>query len=245
MSLSQAVVAGPMLPLYAMPITLAWSPADDASVTGYAVYYGLINQPATNRFDAGTNTSATIFRLLANAPYRFFAVSYNALDQESVPSNELLFTPPALSPLRLTRQSSGDLQLKAKAAPGSVCTIQYTPTLQPADWQTLTHATADQAGNVITLDTSGSRAPSRFYRIALGALPLLGGLKIQRQTDDTMLLNGQAPPGASCRVEFASTPDADAWTTLTTVTADADGRMTTLDTTANQAAQRFYRMALP
>ena len=245
MDLSQTLVAGPTLPLYAMPTTLAWNPANDASVRGYAIYYGFANQPATNRFDAGTNTSATIFGLLANAPYRFYAVSYNVLWQESVPSNELLLAPPALSGMKLVRQGNGNLQLSAKAAPGSVCTIEFTPTLQPAAWQTLKYTTADQAGNVIAFDTSGSKAASRFYRVALGALPLLGKLQIQRQLDGNMLLIGQAPPGANCRVQYASTPNPSSWLTLKVVTADTEGQVTTLDTTAHQATKRFYRMALP
>lgn len=241
---SQPLVAGPMLPLYAMPITLAWDPANDASVSGYAVYYGLASQSGVTRLDAGTNTTATMFGLLANAPYRVYAVSYDTQGQESVPSNELLFTPPALSRVKLVRQGDGQLQLSAKAAPRSVCTVQFTPTLHPAAWQTLMHATADQAGNVIAVDASGSRAVSRFYRVVLGALPLLGDLQIQLQADGDLLLTGKAPPGASCLVQYASTPKATSWLTLETVTADPEGNVATLDTTAHQA-QRFYRMALP
>jgi hypothetical protein len=232
-------------PLLAMPVTLAWNPANDPTVTGYALYYGPTNQPATNRVDAGPGTTATIYGLRANVGYRLYAVSYNAVGLESAPSNDLLLTPPAISRLQLARQSDGSMQLSGKAAPGTVCTIQFTPTLQPAAWQTLKHTTADQVGNVIALDTSGNKAPGRFYRVALGALPLLGGLQIQRQADGNMLLSGKAPPGASCRVQYAASPNATSWLTLKTVTAGADGTVTSLDTTARQVTRRFYRMAMP
>jgi hypothetical protein len=59
------------------------------------------------------------------------------------------------------------------------------------------------------------------------------------------MLSGKAPPGASCRVQYAATPNPTFWSTLSTVTADANGNVVTLDTTARQATRRFYRMALP
>lgn len=227
-----------------MPITLAWDPAEDSSVTGYAIYYGPADQPVNNRFDAGTNTTATLVGLRANVPYRFFAVSYDDLGQESIPSNEVWLTPPVLSSLRLSRQGDENMQLSAKAAPGTICTIQFTPTLQPPVWRTLRHATADQAGNIIAIDASSNQSPSRFYRLALGALPLLGRLHIQPQPDGSMLLTSHAPPGATCLVQYAATPDSDSWLTLKTVTADADGTVIILDPTAGQANQRFYRLVL-
>jgi len=151
----------------AVPITLAWNPANDSSVSGYAIYYGLANQPATNRFNAGTNTVATLYGLQASVSYRIFAVSYNVLGQESVPSNQLMLTPPALSRLQLVRQSNGNMQLSGRAAPGTVCVIQFSPTLQPASWQTLKTVTADASGNVMTSDTTANQATRRFYRMAL------------------------------------------------------------------------------
>lgn len=229
----------------AMPITLAWERPEDPNVVGFALYYGLTNQPVAIRVDAGSNTTVTIFGLRAGEGYRLYAVSYNAAGTESVPSNELLVTPPAISRLQLQRQTNGVMQVSGKAAPGTVCTIQFTPTLQPALWRTLRQATADQLGNIVALDADADKVGSRYYRLALGALPLLGEMQVQPQADGTMLLRGLAPPGAECRVEYAFTPDASLWLTLGTVTADAEGNVTVVDATAPQAQQRFYRMALP
>src|SRR5687768_13154831 len=74
----------------AAPVTLAWNPASDLTIKGYALYYGPTNQPATNRLDAGLTNMATIFNMQANVTYRLYAVSYNALGVESVPSNDVL-----------------------------------------------------------------------------------------------------------------------------------------------------------
>jgi len=229
----------------AMPITLAWDSANDPGVSGYALYYGATNQPTFNRVDAGTNLTVTLFDLRADTGYKLFVVAYNAVGLESVPSNELLLTPPAISRLQLARQANGSLRLSGKAAPGTVCTLQFTSTLQPALWQTLTRTTADQVGSIIAFDASVSKVSRRFYRLALGALPLLGRMQIQRRPDGSMLLSGKAPPGAACRVQYASTPNPTAWSTLRTVAADAEGNVVTVDTGARLAPRRFYRMALP
>ncbi len=37
-------VTGVPAPLLSVPLTLAWGPSDDASVRGYAIYYGTTNR---------------------------------------------------------------------------------------------------------------------------------------------------------------------------------------------------------
>jgi hypothetical protein len=246
LAVSQAQAA-PLVapPLLSAPVTLAWSPAVDPSVRGYAVYYGPTNQPTTDRADAGTNLTLTLFNLKANVGYRFYAVSYDALGTTSVPSNELLLTPPPISSLKIARQSDGSMSLNCQAAPGTLCSVLFTPTLQPAAWRMLAQVTSDQVGNVIARDMSARQVMSRFYRVALGAQPVLGTMQIKRQADGNMLLSGQAPPGVSCRVLYAATPNATSWQTLRSVVADAEGNAVALDTTAGQAPRRFYRMVTP
>jgi hypothetical protein len=232
-------------PLYSIPVTLAWNPADDAAVSGYAVYYGPTNQPATNRIDAGLNSTVTLFDLHANVGYKVYAVSYNAAGVESLPSNDLLLTLPALSRLQLARQADGSMQLSGKAAPRTVCTVLFAPTPQPAFWQPLTQTRADAVGNLIALDISAHQVKSRFYRVVLGTQPLLGEMRIQRLPDGNMVLSGKAPPGASCRVLYASTPNAPDWKALKNITADPEGNVSAIDTPSGVLTCRFYRMAMP
>ena len=103
----------------AAPLTLAWNPASDLTVKGYAVYYGLTNQPATNRLDAGMTNSATIFNMQANVTYRLFAVSYNALGVESTPSNPVLVQQGTVARLKIGKQTNGSMKLTFSAAPGT------------------------------------------------------------------------------------------------------------------------------
>jgi hypothetical protein len=244
LSIARAAVPVPPPVLEAMPITLMWNAADDPSVTGYAIYYGPTNRSTLNRIDAGSNTFATVFGMNANVVYRLYAVSYNAAGLESAPSNELLFQPPAISRLQLARQKDGSMRLSAKAAPGALCSVLFTPSLQPPTWQTLAQTTADEVGNVIALDTSASQANSRFYRVVLGAQPLMGELRIQRQSDGSMGLEGSAPPGALCTVLFTPTLNPPIWQPLAYASADQAGRVIAQDMSARQWPGRFYRLAL-
>ncbi len=159
----------------AMPITLAWKAANDPTVSGYAIYYGPTNQPATNRVDAGTGTSVTLFGLKANVGYRFFAVSYSAAGLQSVPSNELLLAPPAISRLQLARKADGSMQLNAKAAPGTTCSILFTSKLQPQSLlssgpgrATVVRAVANSAAArrqyaLVHEGTSGDKLPAALW----------------------------------------------------------------------------------
>jgi hypothetical protein len=149
---------------YAMPVTLAWNAAQDAAIRGYAVYYGLTNQPATNRVDAGTNLQVTVLSLQPNQGYRFYAVSYNAVGIESLPSNEIKLIPPVLSKLQIARLANGQMQLSFKAAPGTSCRVQYASKPSGATWQTLATTATDSLGAAVVVDATAAQSASRFYR---------------------------------------------------------------------------------
>jgi hypothetical protein len=159
------VVAGPSPTPIAAPVTLIWNPAAGQSHSGYAVYYGVTNQPATNRATASTNLSVTLYDLQANVGYRLYAVSYNSAGVESVPSNQLLLTPGVMSALKITRQANSSMSLKCQAAPGSSCRLLYASTPNATSWQTLKTIVADAAGNVAALDSTTPLPTRRFYRM--------------------------------------------------------------------------------
>jgi len=152
------------LPLQAAPITLAWDAADDATVQGYRVYYGPINQLAPNHLDAGTNLSVTLFNLLANTRYRIYAVAYDAEGNESEPSNQLLLTPTVLSRVQMARLANGDFRLALRAAPGSICQVEYADAPNSSSWEVLGRAEADANGDLAVIDPAASQIPFRFYR---------------------------------------------------------------------------------
>lgn len=160
-------------PVKSAPVTLAWNPAEDPTVKGYIIYYGLTNLPATNHIDAGTNLTVTLFNLLADASYRIYAVSYNATGDESVPSNELRLTPQVLSPVRIARLVDGEVRITLRAAPGSVCQVEYADTPDTGPWQVFDLAVADALGEVAVIDPAVPQPSSRFYRVARLGNPIL------------------------------------------------------------------------
>ena len=149
----------------AAPLTLAWNPPNDASVKGYAIYYGPTNQPPTYRLDAGMSNSATILNMQANVTYRLYAVSYNAMGTESVPSNPLLVNQGTVSRFKIAKQTNGSMKLTFCAAPGAVGQVQYASSPTGATWRNLGTATTDANGNGTLIDTN--RTSGRFYRVAV------------------------------------------------------------------------------
>jgi len=148
----------------ASPCTLAWNLCQDVSVAGYALYFGIMGSSTTNRQDLEMTNTVTLFNLVASSNYFFYVVTYDVEGAESPPSNVLYYEPQALSSLKLVSPVQGTMNLCFRAAPGSVCLIQYTPSLNPAQWQILGSATADSNGNVTITDQMSGNTPSRFYR---------------------------------------------------------------------------------
>jgi hypothetical protein len=146
-------------------ITLEWFPSPSPLAAGYAVYYGSTSGSYDSRFDAGTNTTATITNLSDGLTYYFVVATYDGNDNESIPSNEVSYsmpyTPPAFSSIEL---QNGQVVMTWDAVPGRTYQIQFKTTLNQTDWQPLGDA-------VTTIDSSASFSDSpglddqRFYRL--------------------------------------------------------------------------------
>jgi Fibronectin type III domain len=148
----------------ACPLKLEWQPSYDATVTGYAIYYGAIGMPPTNRIDVGLTTAAVVKDLTAMTDYSFFVVAYDSEQIESAPSNFLLYTARVISPLELDRSAGGIVAVLFYVVPGAACHVEYTDTLSPPNWQLLTVATGDSNGLVTVRFPVPRPRGSRFFR---------------------------------------------------------------------------------
>jgi hypothetical protein len=153
-------------PLTAFPCTLAWDPCHDSTVSGYRLYYGIINSTTTNRLEVGMTNLVTINNLLASSNYFFYVVAYDRNDIESTPSIVMCYTPQALSAMKLTRMANRTINLHFLAAAGAVCHVEYN-SLNPPKWQTLSGATADANGNVTITDPLSGTPAVRLYRVVM------------------------------------------------------------------------------
>ena len=159
-----AQTAEAAFPALAAPCTLAWTGQSDPSITGFAVYYGAVGSPTTNRVDAGMLESVTLYNLTAGVQYNFFAVSYTAQGVESLPSNVVAYQPPVISPIKLSILSDRTARLLFRAVPGSVCRIERSATLSPAKWQSIGTGTADASGSITFDDQPSAWLTTQFYR---------------------------------------------------------------------------------
>lgn len=75
-------------------VTLEWDPSPDSWVAGYAIHYGFASSNYVTRVDCGNVTSCRLTNLTCGTTHYFVATAYTADGQESLPSNEVAYTPP-------------------------------------------------------------------------------------------------------------------------------------------------------
>jgi len=229
----------------ASPCTLGWNPSQDSSVTGYVLYYGLSGS-TTNRLVLGLTNNFTFFNLLASSNYFFYLTTHDINGVESPPSAVLNYQPAVLSLLRLASPAPGTMNLQFRAAPGSTCVIEYTPTLNAAQWQVLGNATADALGNIAVTDARAGKSPTGFYRAMLYSSPqVLSSMTVTSVVAGTLTLQFHAAPGTVCRLQYTPSLQAPQWQTLGSATADSNGNVTMNDQPPANATSRFYRAVTP
>jgi hypothetical protein len=73
-------------------------------------------------------------------------------------------TGPGSPHLAITPLGDGSYRIRFNGVSGLTYGIEYTDTLSPANWQNLTHQTADEAGSFEIIDTPPTNSAQRFYR---------------------------------------------------------------------------------
>jgi hypothetical protein len=91
----------------AVDVKLAWDPSPEAMVTGYRLYYGTSSGNYMNYIDAGNRTDCTVTGLDAGTTYYFAATAYTGTGDESIFSNETLYTLPGAAPSPSSGSTSG------------------------------------------------------------------------------------------------------------------------------------------
>jgi Fibronectin type III domain len=148
----------------AVPVEFAWDASADPDVTGYAVYYGVVNSSVTNRLDAGASQTATFAHLQAKTNYFFYVAAYTATGLESDPSNVIEYSPPAITCVKLTELEDGAMRIQFRGPAGALCRVEYSESLVSPQWQTLASAIAAEDGDVVVDDPQDGRSAIRFYR---------------------------------------------------------------------------------
>jgi hypothetical protein len=146
-------------------VSLGWIPSPSPQGCGYAVYYGTQSRAYDYRFDAGTNTTATITNLSQGRTYYFVVVTVDSNGNESVPSNEVSYAipdrPPAFNSIAF---QNGQLLLNWNTVPGRAYQIEFTRDLTQSAWRPLGEVVM-ATGFVTTFADAPGSNPERFYRV--------------------------------------------------------------------------------
>jgi hypothetical protein len=163
-------------------------------------------------------------------PQRFYRIAHSAQ--------------PAVVGTQVARESNGAMKLSGLVAPEACVQVQFTPALG-TPWTPLGNVFADAEGRFAYTDHTASTTGNRFYRFVVLPTPPLTHMTITRLANGHMKLTGTAPAGAVCRVLHAPQVNSANWPVLATVTANSEGQLEYVDTTAPQVGSRFYRFFLP
>jgi hypothetical protein len=76
---------------YSIEVTLAWDPNEEPDLDGYKIYYGTSSRNYSNTVDVGNTTQYTISGLNDGVTYYFAATAYDAYENESDFSEEVIY----------------------------------------------------------------------------------------------------------------------------------------------------------
>jgi hypothetical protein len=144
-------------------VHLAWDPSPDASVSGYAVYYGTNSGSYQTRNNVGSQTNSIIQVPTNGATYFFVVTAYTVDGVESLPSNEVSYTAPeGLPTVQLRVTPTRQFILTVTGQVGRTYNIQTSPDL--ITWSVIGSVIVPAGGLLDFTDTNTTSFPKRFYR---------------------------------------------------------------------------------
>jgi hypothetical protein len=112
-------------------VALGWNPSPDTNADGYFLCWGLASGACTNLLDAGNSTNALVAGMATNVTYYFTVVAYDAVGDESPPSNEIAYTN-TVSSAPVTNQVPTITLLGPVTPSQSYGTVTFSATLSPS-----------------------------------------------------------------------------------------------------------------
>jgi Family of unknown function (DUF5695) len=146
-------------------------PANGTTYTGNASYGLGANLPASGYYViyAGSGTNATINNLALNTTYNVAvfssAGSGNSITYNHAPAVGSVTVPPNQIWAQLD-VGSGGVTVMFSANPGEWYWLQYSDSLEPANWQDVMPGPAQATGTMLSIfDAGGGSTPQRYYRL--------------------------------------------------------------------------------
>jgi hypothetical protein len=167
-------------------VTFGWEADSDPSIAGYNIYYGTASQDYTNKLSFGDVTTATVSNLVPGVTYYFAADTYDASNQESALSPEIVYTVPgvvtqpgpSISSISVTNaidsgqnlsflvSATGTGPLTYSLAPGAPSGASINPTNGLFHWTPGTYqGSTTYVISVIVTDTSTSLSSTQSFTV--------------------------------------------------------------------------------
>ncbi|MGZ4960917.1 MAG: fibronectin type III domain-containing protein [Limisphaerales bacterium] len=143
--------------------SLAWDASPDPTAIGYNLYYGPATGTYTNRINVGGSKTALVTGLVPGSTTFFAATAYDNAGQESLPSNEVVYTSPGI--LQVGLGADQQLHISFPASAGHWYDVQASTNL--VGWDTITSVLSQTNGWLNVIDTNWTGSIDRFYRLVL------------------------------------------------------------------------------
>jgi hypothetical protein len=160
-------------------VALAWDANAEPDLAGYRVHYGTASGNYINVLDVGNQPTATISGLTGQGTFYFIVTAYNIDGIESLPSNELSFTPTETGTLVgqsvepdssnqngpiIATQSlpDGSFSFTVKGPAGGAASIYTSSDLEA--WQLLANL-GNPTGTLDVMAIETTNSARRFYRV--------------------------------------------------------------------------------
>jgi hypothetical protein len=147
--------------------TLAWNANTETNIAGYRVHYGTSSGHYTQTLDVGKTTTATLSNLTAGTTYYSAVTAYNTSSLESLPSNEVSFTPTTSGSTVVTGSGSGATTTTAP----SIWTASTVPTQVDGGPDS-----SVELGVKFRSDVAGTITGIRFYKAGTNTGTHVGSL---------------------------------------------------------------------
>ncbi len=146
-------------------------PANGFAYAGNANYGFGSSLPGANYYAvySGADTNVTVDNLAPNTTYNVAVFSYsgsgNSLAYNRTPATGRFTIPPNQVVAQVDVQSA-DVSVTFSANPGKWYWLQYSDSLNPANWQNVVPGPVLATGSLLTIvHAGGALAPQRFYRL--------------------------------------------------------------------------------
>ena len=188
MSVIAFVASSATAPAQTQSVTFGWEANSDPSVVGYNIYYGTASQDYTNKVSFGNVTTATVSNLVPGVTYYFAATTYDASNQESALSPEIVYTvpqvitepPPSVSSISVSNTvvsgqslsflvtATGSGPLTYTLAPGAPSGASINATTGLFHWNPgMYQAGTTNEISVIVTDTSTSLSSTQTFAVVI------------------------------------------------------------------------------